>query len=90
MSYQHLTIERDGAVERLTLNRPDVRNAFNEHVIAELTTWAAQARESAARHDIRTDFRKHAVGDFKLALKPGVAGIDDVEQQGCVKRLFQR
>ena len=53
MSYQHLTIERDGAVEHLTLNRPNVRNAFNEHVIAELTAWAAQARESAARHDIR-------------------------------------
>jgi len=53
MSYQHLTSQRDGAVERLTLNRPDVRNAFNEHVIAELTDWAAQTREAAARHDIR-------------------------------------
>ena len=42
MSYQHLTSEREGAVERLTLNRPDVRNAFNEHVIAELTAWAAE------------------------------------------------
>src|SRR5215203_1407228 len=40
MSYQYLTVERRGAVEYLTLNRPDVRNAFNEHVIAELTAWA--------------------------------------------------
>ena len=40
MPYQFITAERDGAVERLTLNRPDVRNAFNEHVIAELTDWA--------------------------------------------------
>lgn len=43
MSYQSLTIERHGGVERVTLNRPDVRNAFNAHVIAELTAWAKQA-----------------------------------------------
>jgi methylglutaconyl-CoA hydratase len=53
MTYQYLTSARDGAVERLTLNRPDVRNAFNEHVIAELTDWAARTREAAARRDIR-------------------------------------
>ena len=53
MGYQFLATRRDGAIEHLTLNRPDVRNAFNEHVIAELTAWAAQAREAAQRHDIR-------------------------------------
>ena len=37
----------------MTLNRPDVRNAFNEHVIAELTAWAAATREAAERRDIR-------------------------------------
>ncbi|HUQ86119.1 MAG TPA: enoyl-CoA hydratase-related protein [Vicinamibacterales bacterium] len=45
MSYQFLSIERRGPVERVTLNRPDVRNAFNEHVIAELTAWAARAHD---------------------------------------------
>ena len=50
MDFKHLTTERTGAVERLTLNRPDVRNAFNEEVIAELTTWAtAIARDAAVR-----------------------------------------
>jgi methylglutaconyl-CoA hydratase len=53
MSYQHLKTTRDGAIEYLTLNRPDVRNAFNEQVIAELIAWAAAARDSAARRDLR-------------------------------------
>jgi methylglutaconyl-CoA hydratase len=43
MAYRYLAIDRVGPVERLTLNRPDVRNAFNEDVIAELTAWARQA-----------------------------------------------
>lgn len=41
MAYQHLLAERQGAVERLTLNRPEVRNAFNDAMIAELSAWAA-------------------------------------------------
>jgi len=53
MGYQFLTARRDGPVEYLTLNRPDVRNAFNEHVIADLTAWAAQARDRAVRREIR-------------------------------------
>ena len=43
MTYRYLTLDRQGAVEYLTLNRPDVRNAFNEEVIAELTAWARAA-----------------------------------------------
>lgn len=39
MSYQFITARREAPVEYLTLNRPDVRNAFNEHVIEELTRW---------------------------------------------------
>jgi methylglutaconyl-CoA hydratase len=29
------------------LNRPEVRNAFNEHLIAEMTAWAARAARDA-------------------------------------------
>ena len=53
MSYTFLSTQRDGPVERLTLNRPDVRNVFNEHVIAELTAWAAAARAAATGGDLR-------------------------------------
>ncbi|MBW8862650.1 MAG: enoyl-CoA hydratase/isomerase family protein, partial [Acidobacteria bacterium] len=53
MGYQFLDARRDGPVERLTLNRPEVRNAFNEAVIAELTTWAEAVREAARRGEVR-------------------------------------
>lgn len=43
MGYRFILTRRDGAVEYLTLNRPVVRNAFNEEVIAELTAWARAA-----------------------------------------------
>jgi methylglutaconyl-CoA hydratase len=39
--------ERDGAVLRLTLNRPDVRNAFDEELIAALTRAAAAAADDS-------------------------------------------
>lgn len=41
MAYRFLNVRRDGPVEHLTLNRPEVRNAFNADVIAELAAWAA-------------------------------------------------
>jgi methylglutaconyl-CoA hydratase len=40
MAYKFLTTRRDSAVEYLTLNRPEVRNAFNAEMIAEVTAWA--------------------------------------------------
>lgn len=38
-----LLVSRDGPVERVTLNRPEVRNAFNDDVIAALSAWAERA-----------------------------------------------
>jgi methylglutaconyl-CoA hydratase len=45
MSYWFLAIRRDGPVEYVALNRPDVRNAFNEQAIADLSSWAAAAQQ---------------------------------------------
>src|SRR5262245_45197463 len=53
MAYEFLESRREGAVERLTLNRPEVRNAFNEEVIAELTAWAAATAAAAERGEVR-------------------------------------
>lgn len=36
-------VRRLANVEYVTLNRPEVRNAFNEHLIAEMTEWAGRA-----------------------------------------------
>jgi methylglutaconyl-CoA hydratase len=41
-------IRRDGDVEHLVLNRPEVRNAFNEDLIARITEWAAGAAADSA------------------------------------------
>jgi len=47
VSYRHLLSRREGRVEYLTLNRPDVRNAFNEELIAELSAWTIALEEEA-------------------------------------------
>lgn len=43
-----LQIENTGTVVRVTLNRPDVRNAFNEELIAKLTEWAQSVKADGA------------------------------------------
>jgi len=53
MSYEYLIVRRDGPIEHLTLNRPDVRNAFNPAVITELSEWTSQAAQAFVSGDIR-------------------------------------
>ena len=51
MDYQTLIVAIDGKVATVTLNRPDVRNAFNETTIAEIT----EAFRTLGQHsDVRT------------------------------------
>jgi methylglutaconyl-CoA hydratase len=45
--FKHLQRRREGSVEYLVLNRPEVRNAFNEHLIDEMTAWAAHAAQDS-------------------------------------------
>jgi methylglutaconyl-CoA hydratase len=43
MSFKHLSVRREGPIEHLVLNRPDVRNAIDDETIRELTWWATSA-----------------------------------------------
>jgi methylglutaconyl-CoA hydratase len=45
-----LIVRREGAIEHVTLNRPEVRNAFNRPLVAELHAWAGRA---ASDRDLR-------------------------------------
>ncbi|MDR1967653.1 MAG: enoyl-CoA hydratase/isomerase family protein, partial [Burkholderiaceae bacterium] len=45
--YTALIVQTNGPVARVTLNRPDVRNAFNDEVIAELADAFTRLGESA-------------------------------------------
>jgi methylglutaconyl-CoA hydratase len=40
MSFRCLSVRRKGSVEYLELNRPEVRNAFDDETIREMTWWA--------------------------------------------------
>lgn len=44
-----IEITNHGPVVRVTLNRPEVRNAFNEELIAELRAWAESVTPATAR-----------------------------------------
>jgi methylglutaconyl-CoA hydratase len=44
-----IDISQSGSVMTVTLNRPEVRNAFDEELIAELTAWAEAVRAADAR-----------------------------------------
>jgi methylglutaconyl-CoA hydratase len=44
-----LRIEQSGSVVRVTLNRPEVRNALDGRMIAELAEWAGQVTQTGAR-----------------------------------------
>ena len=47
-AFSRLRVERDGSVSRVTLARPDVRNAFDDILIAELTRAFSELGEDPA------------------------------------------
>src|SRR6516225_4263907 len=51
-AYAHLRAERRGQTAVVTLARPDVHNAFNDELIAELTTVFSQISGDDAVHAV--------------------------------------
>ena len=48
MAFETLTVTRDARIATVTLNRPDVRNAFNETTIAEIKQAFSELGDDAA------------------------------------------
>jgi methylglutaconyl-CoA hydratase len=69
-----LAISLDGPVVRITLNRPEVRNAFNEDLIAELTAWAGSVGGSGARVAVLSGAGKVFSAGADLAWMSKMAG----------------
>ena len=46
-NYQHIEVEQRGAVRWLWLNRPEVRNSFNDTLIKDIATAFADIESSA-------------------------------------------
>jgi methylglutaconyl-CoA hydratase len=87
-----ITITHDGPIVRVQLNRPDVRNAFNEHLIADLTAWAAAAPASGARVAILSGAGKvfSAGADLNwMSRMIGASREENVEDARNMSRMFQ-
>jgi isohexenylglutaconyl-CoA hydratase len=61
MPHETLIVERDGAVLKVTLNRPETRNAMSAEMLAELIAAFEQARDDA---EIRVVVLMGAGGNF--------------------------
>jgi len=90
VAYRHLASQRDGFIERLTLSRPEVRNAFNEEMIAELRAWASGI---AADPDVRVVVISGAGPVFcagaDLAWMAKTAGYTEVENVEDARRASE-
>ena len=83
-----LQVVHDGPIARLTLNRPDVRNAFDETLIAALATALHQAGDDpAVRVVLLTGAGKAfcAGGDLNWMRK--MATLTDADNRADATRL---
>jgi methylglutaconyl-CoA hydratase len=91
--YRFLAVRRDGPVESLTLNRPDVRNAFNDEVVAELHLWAKSvAADEGVRVVVLAGAGKvfSAGADAAWMARMASAGVADNERDAAATTAMLR
>ena len=87
-----LRTETDGPVVRITLNRPEVRNAFNEELIAELTAWAESVKPGGARVAVLSGAGKMFCAGADLAWMSKMVGYsheENVRDARAMARMFE-
>ena len=90
MSMNTLTVQRHGAVARVTLNRPEVRNAFNDAVIAELTeTFTTLGQDPAVRAIVLAAEGKAFCAGADLNWMKAMAGYSWEENHADASKLAQ-
>jgi methylglutaconyl-CoA hydratase len=86
-------ITQSGPVTHVVLNRPDVRNAFNEALIEELTGWAASVRPGGpSRAAILAGAGQTFCAGADLAWMSKMIGYsaeDNVRDARTLARMFQ-
>ncbi|TDV34361.1 methylglutaconyl-CoA hydratase [Paraburkholderia caballeronis] len=88
MHYETLTVAVTGHVATVTLNRPDVRNAFNETMIAELTAaFDALSTRDDVRAVVLAANGKAFCAGADLNWMKKMAGYSDDENRADAMRL---
>lgn len=84
--YEDILYERAEAIARITINRPEVRNAFRPQTLAELRDAFTRARDDIdVAAIIFTGAGEHAFcsgGDQRIRGDDGYMGEDEVAQRG--------
>lgn len=87
-----ITITHEGPVARITLNRPEVRNAFNEALIAELTAWIENRGWGDARLAVLAGAGKVFCAGADLAWMSRMVGYSrekNVRDARALGRMFE-
>jgi 2-(1,2-epoxy-1,2-dihydrophenyl)acetyl-CoA isomerase len=84
MSYETVIWERDGAVGRLTLNRPETLNAWNEQFGTELkAVFEGEAADDAVRAVLVTGAGRgfSSGADLKAGFEPAEDGMPNIRKE---------